>query len=79
MKLVGGYLSILGIFVFITRNYSINLVMRFFSPNFLTLTFFIAIPFLSHGAKPNVLFIAIDDLNDWVGCMDSHPQVKHLI
>lgn len=26
--------------------------------------------------KPNVLFIAIDDLNDWVGCLDSHPQVK---
>lgn len=25
---------------------------------------------------PNVLFIAIDDLNDWVGCLDSHPQVK---
>ena len=26
--------------------------------------------------RPNVLFIAIDDLNDWVGCLDSHPQVK---
>jgi choline-sulfatase len=26
--------------------------------------------------KPNVLFIAIDDLNDWIGCMDGHPQVK---
>ena len=26
--------------------------------------------------KPNVLFIAIDDLNDWVGCLDRHPQVK---
>ena len=25
---------------------------------------------------PNVLFIAIDDLNDWVGVMNSHPQVK---
>lgn len=24
--------------------------------------------------KPNVLFIAIDDLNDWIGCMDGHPQ-----
>ena len=28
------------------------------------------------GAKPNVLFIAIDDLNDWVGFMDGHPQVR---
>lgn len=26
--------------------------------------------------KPNVLFIAIDDLNDWIGSMGGHPQVK---
>ena len=26
--------------------------------------------------SPNVLFIAIDDLNDWVGCLDGHPQVE---
>ena len=25
---------------------------------------------------PNILFIAIDDLNDWVGPLDGHPQVK---
>ena len=24
--------------------------------------------------KPNVLFIAIDDLNDWLGCMEGHPN-----
>ncbi|MEO2026430.1 MAG: sulfatase [Fuerstiella sp.] len=24
----------------------------------------------------NILFIAIDDLNDWIGCLDGHPQVK---
>ena len=30
----------------------------------------------SQGAQPNVLFIAIDDLNDWVGCLDGHPQVQ---
>jgi arylsulfatase A-like enzyme len=26
--------------------------------------------------RPNVLFIAIDDLNDWVGCLKGHPQVR---
>lgn len=26
--------------------------------------------------KPNVLFIAIDDLNDWTGCMEGHPQAR---
>ncbi|MEM1135194.1 MAG: sulfatase [Bacteroidota bacterium] len=24
--------------------------------------------------KPNVLLIAVDDLNDWIGCMGGHPQ-----
>ncbi|MEM0896626.1 MAG: sulfatase [Verrucomicrobiota bacterium] len=28
-----------------------------------------------HAAKPNVLFIAIDDLNNWVGPLKGHPQV----
>lgn len=27
-------------------------------------------------ARPSVLFIAIDDLNDWVGCMGGHPHVR---
>jgi len=26
--------------------------------------------------KPNVLFIAIDDLNDWIGVLGGHPQAK---
>lgn len=26
--------------------------------------------------KPNVLFLAIDDLNDWLGAMGGHPQAK---
>mgnify|MGYP006281650231 FL=1 len=26
--------------------------------------------------RPNILFLAVDDLNDWVGCYGGHPQVK---
>ncbi|MDA0204889.1 MAG: sulfatase [Acidobacteria bacterium] len=28
------------------------------------------------AAKPNVLFIAVDDLNDWVGPLRGHPQIQ---
>ncbi len=35
-----------------------------------------ALPAFAAGDKPNILFIAVDDLNDWVGCLGGHPQVK---
>ena len=28
------------------------------------------------AARPNVLMIVLDDLNDWVGHLGGHPQVK---
>lgn len=28
------------------------------------------------GEKPNVLFIAVDDLNDWTGYLRGHPRAK---
>ncbi len=28
----------------------------------------------AESSRPNVLFIAIDDLNDWIGCLGGHPQ-----
>jgi arylsulfatase A-like enzyme len=27
-------------------------------------------------SRPNILFIAVDDLNDWIGCMGGHPDTK---
>jgi arylsulfatase A-like enzyme len=31
---------------------------------------------LAHATAPNVLFIAVDDLNDWIGCLGGHLQTK---
>lgn len=28
------------------------------------------------GSRPNVLFVAIDDLNDWIGFLGGHPDAK---
>jgi arylsulfatase A-like enzyme len=38
----------------------------------------VGIPFAGaeETKQPNVLLIAIDDLNDWIGCMGGHPQAK---
>jgi arylsulfatase A-like enzyme len=30
----------------------------------------------SASEKPNVILISIDDLNDWVGCLEGHPQAS---
>jgi iduronate 2-sulfatase len=31
---------------------------------------------LKQGDRPNVLFITVDDLNDWVGCLGGNPDAK---
>ncbi len=32
--------------------------------------------FAASGSKKHVLFLAVDDLNDWTGCLGGHPQAK---
>ena len=31
-------------------------------------------PANANEARPNILFIAVDDMNDWVGCLNGHPD-----
>ncbi|MHC4995824.1 MAG: sulfatase [Planctomycetota bacterium] len=42
----------------------------------LSLTFSLTATAQLDPAKPNILFISIDDLNDWVGVLGGHPQAK---
>jgi arylsulfatase A-like enzyme len=49
---------------------------------FLVLTF-PALPMMAQAeepkasaSRPNVLFISMDDLNDWIGCLGGHPQTR---
>ena len=38
--------------------------------------FLLAVPVLAAESKPDVLFIAVDDLNDWTSYLGGHPQAK---
>lgn len=40
------------------------------------LLFSLTIAFAAETKKPNILFIAIDDQNDWIGHMGGHPLAK---
>ena len=42
---------------------------------------FVAMPWVAQDSSaetqpPNVLFIAVDDLNDWISCLGGHPDCK---
>ena len=51
---------------------------RRFLPCLLAVVALAPIPPVASAAvsRPNVLLIAIDDLNDWVGCLGGHPQAR---
>ncbi|QXD25897.1 sulfatase [Opitutia bacterium ISCC 51] len=40
------------------------------------LLLFASLSLAAQTERPNVLFIAVDDLNNWVGFLDNHPGVK---
>ena len=40
------------------------------------LVIFFPLYWCTHSEQPNVLFIAVDDLNNWVGFLKNHPGVK---
>ncbi|NQU51628.1 MAG: sulfatase-like hydrolase/transferase, partial [Bacteroidetes bacterium] len=48
----------------------------------LNILFFVLLTLIVHNSSaeeinnqpPNVLMICVDDLNDWLGCMNGHPN-----
>lgn len=56
----------------------INLLikMRILKISFFLFCFTPGIFLRADDVRPNVLFIAVDDLNDWVGCLGGNPDTK---
>jgi choline-sulfatase len=60
------------------------LILAVFDAPLVPMKFFKLIPLLllalsleaAAPSRPNILFISIDDLNDWVGVLGGHPQVQ---
>ena len=43
---------------------------------FYYLSIFIGTAAIRAETRPNVLFLAVDDMNDWIGCLESIPHAK---
>jgi len=50
--------------------------MRFLKFSFIILCLAAGTFLRAENVQPNVLFIAVDDLNDWVGCLGGNPDTK---
>jgi arylsulfatase A-like enzyme len=57
-------------------NTRLSLVMRLILASFPLSSGISASAPVVAASKPNVLFIAVDDLNDWIGCLGGHPQAR---
>ncbi|MEM7602637.1 MAG: sulfatase-like hydrolase/transferase, partial [Verrucomicrobiota bacterium] len=49
-------------------------VMKYFPAFSILLSIALFTSSIGANEKPNVLMIAIDDLNDWIGCLGGHPD-----
>ena len=54
----------------------ISLLFKLWAPVFVFLTASVHLAASSDPARPNILFIAIDDMNDWTGFLGGHPQAQ---
>ena len=50
------------------------LSLRYFAVTLVLVTAVAYTAYAEDKPRPNVLFISMDDLNDWIGCMGGHPQ-----
>ncbi len=66
--------TIATVYPFIVSNHQVQQLMRTFTLLFITAFYLLSTSIQTRAAeKPNILFIAIDDQNDWIGCLDGHP------
>jgi arylsulfatase A-like enzyme len=54
----------------------VNLISRHLLPCWLACTATVLASGITAAERPNVLFISLDDQNDWLGCYGGHPDAK---
>lgn len=50
--------------------------MNYFCLALISLTVWPCVAHAENSERPNILLIAIDDMNDWVGCLNGHPNAQ---
>ncbi|WP_236622234.1 sulfatase-like hydrolase/transferase [Novipirellula maiorica] len=50
--------------------------LRWIIPSLMICLSWTSLSGLATAEQPNVLFISVDDLNDWIGCLKGHPQAR---
>ncbi|WP_372721017.1 sulfatase-like hydrolase/transferase, partial [Novipirellula sp.] len=50
--------------------------LRWMIPSLMSCLLWTSLSLPAVAEQPNVLFISVDDLNDWIGCLKGHPQAR---